>query len=190
MATESINAAGEDTNSPRIDGKASNKKRPWSPAISHSWQKFKHHLRYHVGGGLVAAVAYFDPGNWSVDLQAGSTYGYHLLFVILLAGLSAIVLQYIDLARHCRRLLHDHPKHPLAVRWLALYPLYCLVEAAIITTDLAELLVKFLPGFCSTWTDVLLPPGLRNRTFFVISKFAPLCGGLDHGRGRICYSAV
>jgi hypothetical protein len=28
-------------------------------------------------------------GNWSVDLQAGSTFGYKLLFVILMAGIGA-----------------------------------------------------------------------------------------------------
>ncbi|KAF8527910.1 smf Mn2+ and Fe2+ transporter [Hysterangium stoloniferum] len=98
----------------------------------------------------MASVAYFDPGNWSVDLQAGSDYGYKLLFVILLAGLGAIVLQILacrlgsvtglDLASHCRVLLHDHPRHPRLVRRLLLYPLYVLCEIAIISTDLAELL--------------------------------------------------
>ncbi|KAF8488988.1 smf Mn2+ and Fe2+ transporter [Hysterangium stoloniferum] len=98
----------------------------------------------------MASVAYFDPGNWSVDLQAGSEYGYKLLFVILLAGLGAIVLQVLacrlgsvtglDLASHCRILLHDHPRHPRLVRRLLLYPLYALCEIAIISTDLAELL--------------------------------------------------
>jgi hypothetical protein len=34
-------------------------------------------------------------GNWSVDLQAGSDYGYKLLFVVLLAGLFAVILQVI-----------------------------------------------------------------------------------------------
>jgi metal iron transporter len=33
-------------------------------------------------------------GNWSVDLQAGSSFGYRpMLFVILMAGLGAVVLQ-------------------------------------------------------------------------------------------------
>lgn len=32
-------------------------------------------------------------GNWGVDLQAGSLYGYRLLFVVLLAGLFAVFLQ-------------------------------------------------------------------------------------------------
>ena len=32
-------------------------------------------------------------GNWGVDLQAGSEYGYSLLFCVLLAGLFAAFLQ-------------------------------------------------------------------------------------------------
>lgn len=32
-------------------------------------------------------------GNWGVDLQAGSQYGYRLLFVVLLAGIFAVFLQ-------------------------------------------------------------------------------------------------
>ena len=32
-------------------------------------------------------------GNWSVDLQAGSQFGYKLLFVVLLSGIGAVILQ-------------------------------------------------------------------------------------------------
>ena len=32
-------------------------------------------------------------GNWGVDLQAGSDFGYKLLFVVLLAGFFAVILQ-------------------------------------------------------------------------------------------------
>ncbi|KAH8094741.1 Nramp-domain-containing protein [Cristinia sonorae] len=109
-----------------------------------------HHAAKHTGVGIVCAVAYFDPGNWGVDLQAGSEFGYKLLFVVLLAGLFAAFLQVLasrlgcvtglDLASHCRLLLHDRPKHTLLYRWLMLYPLYVLAEIAIISTDLAELL--------------------------------------------------
>lgn len=57
-------------------------------------RKVSHHLKLHVGVGVVCAVAYFDPGNWSVDLQAGSTFGYRpMLFVLFMAGLGAILLQ-------------------------------------------------------------------------------------------------
>ncbi|KAG5649682.1 hypothetical protein H0H81_002517, partial [Sphagnurus paluster] len=52
-----------------------------------------HHAKRHTGVGMVCAVAYFDPGNWGVDLQAGSQFGYRLLFVVLLAGIIAVFLQ-------------------------------------------------------------------------------------------------
>ncbi|KAI0275202.1 natural resistance-associated macrophage protein [Gloeopeniophorella convolvens] len=104
----------------------------------------------HAGIGIICAVAYFDPGNWGVDLQAGSQYGYKLLFVVLLAGLFAVVLQSLacklgvvtglDLASHCRLLLYNRPRHTKLCRWLFLYPLYTLSEIAIVSTDLAELL--------------------------------------------------
>lgn len=32
-------------------------------------------------------------GNWGVDLQAGSEFGYKLLFIVLLAGLFAVYMQ-------------------------------------------------------------------------------------------------
>jgi hypothetical protein len=35
----------------------------------------------------------YRSGNWGVDLQAGSQFGYRLLFVVLLAGLFAVFLQ-------------------------------------------------------------------------------------------------
>lgn len=38
-------------------------------------------------------AASWSSGNWGVDLQAGSQYGYKLLFVVLLAGLFAAFLQ-------------------------------------------------------------------------------------------------
>jgi metal iron transporter len=47
------------------------------------------HLHF-VGPGLVSSVAYIDPGNWATDLQAGASYGYQLLFVVLVAGLAAV----------------------------------------------------------------------------------------------------
>ncbi|KAF9650335.1 natural resistance-associated macrophage protein [Thelephora ganbajun] len=108
------------------------------------------HLSKHSGVGFVCAVAYFDPGNWGVDLQAGSEYGYKLLFVVLLSGVFAVLLQSLasklgcvtgtDLASHCRLLFYNRPRHTLLYRWLVLYPLYVLAEIAIISTDLSELL--------------------------------------------------
>ncbi|KZT61260.1 natural resistance-associated macrophage protein [Calocera cornea HHB12733] len=137
-------------------------------------QTLGRHCAYHIGPGIIASVAYFDPGNWTVDLQAGSTYGYSLLFVVLLSGLGAVLLQVLacrmgvvtglDLAQHCRKLLYPRA----LTRWCVLYPLYALAESAIVFTDLAELLgsaialnlifptLPLYAGVLITSTDVLI----------------------------------
>ncbi|KAM5539976.1 hypothetical protein V8D89_006479 [Ganoderma adspersum] len=142
------------------------------------------HATKHTGVGIICAVAYFDPGNWGVDLQAGSEYGYKLLFVVLLSGIFAIVFQTqasrlgcvtgMNLASHCRLLLHNRPKHKLLWRWVVLYPLYVLSEIAIISTDLAELLgsaialcllfpkLPLWAGVLITASDVLFLLALRD----------------------------
>ncbi|KAI6136223.1 smf Mn2+ and Fe2+ transporter [Pisolithus thermaeus] len=143
----------------------------WSSiAYNVAWRVY-HHTRKHTGVGIVCSVAYFDPGNWGVDLQAGSQFGYSLLFCVLLAGLLAALLQVLagrlgvvtglDLASHCRLLLHDRPRHKMLWRWGVLYPLYVLSEIAIISTDLAEMLgsaialVLLFPSL-PLWAGVLL----------------------------------
>jgi hypothetical protein len=68
-------------------------KRSFGFNLPHVAKVVRTHFLKHVGAGLVASVAYFDPGNWSVDLQAGSEYGYKMLFVVLLAGIIAVILQ-------------------------------------------------------------------------------------------------
>jgi metal iron transporter len=116
-------------------------------------------------------------GNWGVDLQAGSQFGYKLLFIVLLAGLFAVFLQVIasrlgcvtglDLASHCRLLLHDRPRHTKLYRWLALYPLYALSEIAIISTDLAELLGSAI-ALCMLFPHLPLWAGVLLTGFDVL----------------------
>ncbi|KAF5345709.1 hypothetical protein D9758_013040 [Tetrapyrgos nigripes] len=147
-----------------------------------------YHLKKHTGVGLVCAVAYFDPGNWGVDLQAGSEYGYSLLFVVLLCGLFAILIQCLatrlgcvtglDLASHCRILLHSRPKHTKLYRWFGLYPLYVVSEAAIVATDLAELLGSAI-AMCLLFPRLQLWHGVLITAFdviFVLALGDPLRG--------------
>ncbi|GJE97814.1 Nramp-domain-containing protein [Phanerochaete sordida] len=146
------------------------------------------HAVTHTGVGIVCAVAYFDPGNWGVDLQAGSQYGYKLLFVVLLAGIFAVFLQILasrlgcvtglDLAAHCRLLLHSRTKHTLLYRWALLYPLYVLSEVAIIATDLAELLgsaiaLTLLFPKLPLWAGVLIT---ASDVFVLLALKDPLGG--------------
>ncbi|MBW0465151.1 hypothetical protein O181_004866 [Austropuccinia psidii MF-1] len=136
-----------------------------------------------TGPGLVAAVAYCDPGNWATDLEAGSTFGYAHLCVILLASLMAILLQILatrlgyitnkDLGQHCREKLYDRTRHKLIWRWACLYPLYVICEAGIIFTDLAELLgtaiaLKMIIPSLPLWLGVILTSA---DVFFVLIFF-------------------
>ncbi|KAF8906679.1 putative transporter of the NRAMP family [Mucidula mucida] len=147
-----------------------------------------HHAKKHTGVGIVCAVAYFDPGNWGVDLQAGSQFGYRLLFVVLLAGIFAIFFQVsasklgcvtgLDLASHCRLLLYNRPKHKLLYRWLLMYPLYALSEVAIIATDLAELLGSAI-ALCMLFPRLQLWHGVVITAFdviFILALGDPLRG--------------
>src|ERR1700694_5109466 len=46
-----------------------------------------------AGPAIMASVGYMDPGNFATNIQAGSTYGYQLLWVVLLANLGAMLFQ-------------------------------------------------------------------------------------------------
>ncbi|KAI8338650.1 natural resistance-associated macrophage protein-domain-containing protein [Chlamydoabsidia padenii] len=125
-------------------------------------------LALFIGPGFMIAVGYLDPGNWATNIQAGSQFGYRLLFIILVSNLIALFLQNLtirlgtvtglDLAAACRHYLP---------RYVSLF-LYVLAEIAIVATDLAEvigsaialnLLFPTLPlpaGVAITATDVFI----------------------------------
>lgn len=103
------------------------------------WAKLKRFLSF-CGPGYMIAVGYMDPGNWATDIEAGSKYGYNLLYVILLSTAMAVVLQHLcirvgvytrrDLAQNCR--IHCGPA-------LNVF-LYVVAELAIISCDLSEVI--------------------------------------------------
>lgn len=53
---------------------------------------FKRVLMF-AGPGLLISIGYMDPGNWATAIEAGSRYGYSLLFVVLLASLAGMAVQ-------------------------------------------------------------------------------------------------
>src|SRR5712692_3654251 len=73
-----------------------------------------------AGPAFLISVGYMDPGNWGTDIQAGSKYGYRLIWVLLMSNLMAVLLQTLasrlgivagkDLAQACR----DHYPRPAA----------------------------------------------------------------------------
>ncbi len=48
-----------------------------------------------LGPAFVASVAYVDPGNFATNFAAGAQFGYALVWVILMANLMAIFVQYL-----------------------------------------------------------------------------------------------
>ena len=142
------------------------------PLSAPLWQRW-----FRVAGpGLLVSVGYMDPGNWATDIEAGSRYGYALLWVVLLASLAAILLQTLslrlglvagkDLARACRERYRPGVNRVL---WL-------LAELAIIACDVAEVLgtalalhllfdVSLLTGIAITAFDTAIVLGLKGRGF-------------------------
>jgi manganese transport protein len=128
------------------------------------------------GPGLLVSVGYMDPGNWATDLQVGLTYGYSLIYVILLSSVVGIVLQVLsvrlgvvaqkDLARMCRENYHKR---------LAIF-LWIMAEVAIVACDVAEVIgsalaihllfgVSLLVGVAITAFDTMIVLGLKGHGF-------------------------
>jgi manganese transport protein len=49
-----------------------------------------------AGPAFLVSIGYMDPGNWGTDLAAGSRFGYSLLWVLVAANLTAVLLQYLS----------------------------------------------------------------------------------------------
>jgi manganese transport protein len=115
-----------------------------------------------------------DPGNWATDIEAGSRYGYDLLFVILLCGLAAMLLQWLAMrlglvtGRDLARLVRERYGRKTCIA------LWLLAELAIVATDIAEVLgsalafnllfrVPLWAGVLMTGMDTVIVLGLRGR---------------------------
>lgn len=91
-----------------------------------------------IGPGAMTAVAYIDPGNYAASVSSGAQYRYGLLFVMFISSCIAIFLQILAIrlgsvsGRDLAQLAHQH-----FPRWLNVI-LYLFAEAAIIATDIAE----------------------------------------------------
>jgi len=49
-----------------------------------------------LGPAFVAAVAYIDPGNFATNFASGAQFGYRLTWVIVMANVMAVVVQYLS----------------------------------------------------------------------------------------------
>ncbi len=93
-----------------------------------------------LGPAFVASIAYVDPGNFATNVQAGAKYGYMLLWVVLLANLLAMLIQYLSakLGIVTGRNLPENirTRFPRAVTW----GMWVQAEIMAMSTDIAEFL--------------------------------------------------
>jgi manganese transport protein len=129
-----------------------------------------------MGPGYLVAVGYMDPGNWATDLAGGSSFGYSLLWIVMLSNLMAILLQILaarlgvasgmDLAQACRR---HYSRRSSFMQWV-------MCEIAICATDMAEVIgtaialnllfgIPMVWGVALTVLDVLLVLWFQQRGF-------------------------
>jgi len=91
-----------------------------------------------LGPAFVAAVAYVDPGNFATNFQGGAKFGYLLVWVIVMANLMAMLVQYLSAkagmvtGRNLPELCRERfPRATTAVLWVQ-------AEIVAMSTDLAE----------------------------------------------------
>lgn len=95
---------------------------------------------FYLGPAFLVSVGYMDPGNWATSLEAGSRYGYALLWVITLASMIAILMQL--LAARLGIATGQDLARLIASRWQGWRAKGLLTTAvlAMMATDLAEFL--------------------------------------------------
>src|SRR5205809_904533 len=64
--------------------------------LQYKSRSFIRNLAVYFGPALVVSVAYMDPGNYGTDIVGGSSFGYAMLWVVWLAGIMAMLLQYLS----------------------------------------------------------------------------------------------
>ncbi|CSI32675.1 manganese transport protein MntH [Shigella sonnei] len=56
-----------------------------------------------MGPAFIAAIGYIDPGNFATNIQAGASFGYQLLWVVVWANLMAMLIQILSAKLGMRR---------------------------------------------------------------------------------------
>ncbi len=138
-----------------------------------------------LGPAYLISVGYMDPGNWATDIEGGSTYGYALIWVLLMSNLMALLLQGLSarlgIVRGRDLAQANRETYPQGINFI----LYLLAEVAIAACDLAEVLgmaigIQLLTGLPLVWgvsitvldTFLLLylqKLGMRKMEAFIIA---------------------
>lgn len=101
-----------------------------------------------MGPAFIAAIGYINPGNFATNIQAGASYGYQLLWVVVWANVMAMLIQLLsaklgiatgkNLAEHIR---NRFPRPAVWAYWVQ-------AEIIAMATNLADLLAPPLASNC------------------------------------------
>jgi manganese transport protein len=127
-----------------------------------------------LGPAFVAAIAYVDPGNFATNIQGGARFGYMLLWVVLVANLMAMLVQYLSaklgiVTEHSLPSLF-HARYPRSLSW----GMWVQAEVMAMATDVAEFVgaalglnllfgVPLLPAALMTGVIAFAILGLQSR---------------------------
>lgn len=117
-----------------------------------------------LGPAFIASVAYIDPGNFATNIQAGSSFGYMLLWVVALSNLMAILIQSmsaklgIATGRNLPEVCRERFPRPVTLG------LWIQAELIAIATDLAEFIGGAL-GLYLLFGIPLFPAALITGAF-------------------------
>lgn len=112
-----------------------------------------------LGPAFVASVAYVDPGNFATNFAAGAEHGYQLVWVIVMANLMAILVQYLTskTGLYTGQSLPELCQKRFGRGWNAM--LWLQAEVVAMATDLAEFVGAAL-GLYLIFGIPLFPAGL------------------------------
>ncbi|CNH92477.1 manganese transport protein MntH [Yersinia massiliensis] len=127
-----------------------------------------------MGPAFIAAIAYIDPGNFATNIQAGASFGYTLLWVVVWANVMAMLVQLLSaklgIATGKNLAEHIRDRFPRPVVWAY----WVQAEIIVMATDLAEFIgaaigfklllgVTLLEGAVLTGIATFLILMLQNR---------------------------
>ena len=114
-----------------------------------------------LGPAFVASIAYVDPGNFATNIEGGAQFGYLLLWVVLLANVMAMLIQYLSAKlgivtdRNYPEVVRERFPRPFT------WGMWVQAEIMAMSTDVAEFLGAAL-GLNLLFGVPLLPAGLMT----------------------------
>lgn len=136
-----------------------------------------------AGPALIISIGYMDPGNYGTDISGGASFGYSLLWLVWLASIMAMLLQYLSgkLGIATEMSLPEMIRVKLKKKRY-IVPYWISAEVVAAATDLAEYLgtvialnllfgVPLLYAAIFGAVDVLIILGLTSKRFRIIEQF-------------------